>query len=44
MRGAELAWRTALAAQTIADIKASVEATAPGAPERVRRWLSTARA
>jgi Rrf2 family protein len=44
MRGAELAWRTALAGQTIADIKASVEAKAPGVPERVRRWLSTARA
>lgn len=43
MRAAELAWRTALADRTVADLKADVERTAPAVPERVRRLLAPAR-
>lgn len=39
MRKAELAWRRELAAQSLADIMATVEHTTPGAPDRVRRWF-----
>lgn len=39
MRRAELAWRRELAAQTLADIAATVERSYPDAPERTRRWL-----
>jgi Rrf2 family protein len=38
MRRAELAWRRELAAQTLADIRASADAHAPRAGQRVRRW------
>ncbi|HEX4357372.1 MAG TPA: Rrf2 family transcriptional regulator [Pseudonocardia sp.] len=37
MRRAELAWRKALAAQTIADVGAEAEAHAPGVTEYARR-------
>ncbi|GAA4290549.1 Rrf2 family transcriptional regulator [Actinokineospora soli] len=43
MRRAELAWRRELAAQTIADITATVERRSPGARERVAGWLTEAR-
>jgi hypothetical protein len=43
MRAAELAWRTALAYRTVADLKADVERTAPAVPERVRRLLAPTR-
>jgi Rrf2 family protein len=36
---AELAWRRALAEQTLADVIAAAEGAAPGAPARVRRWF-----
>ena len=38
MRRAELAWRKALAAQTLADIKAEAEGGAPNLGEQVRAW------
>jgi hypothetical protein len=41
MRSAELAWRSALAARTVADIAAAVREHAPGAPDRIRRWLAS---
>ncbi|WP_239074412.1 Rrf2 family transcriptional regulator [Streptomyces sp. SID10853] len=44
MRRAELAWRRELAGQTLADIKATAERTAPGVPARVSRWFADARA
>jgi Rrf2 family protein len=37
MRRAELAWRQALAAQSIADVRAEADAHAPGASAAVRR-------
>lgn len=40
MGRAELAWRRELSAQTIADVKASVEAAYPDAPEAARRRLT----
>jgi Rrf2 family protein len=43
MRRADLAWRTELAGQTIADLKRAVERTYPGAPESARRWFATVR-
>ncbi|WP_371793149.1 hypothetical protein OG285_33040 [Streptomyces sp. NBC_01471] len=42
MRRAGLIWRRELAGQTLADIKATAERTAPGVPARVRRWLADA--
>ncbi|GAA4706619.1 RrF2 family transcriptional regulator [Phytohabitans rumicis] len=39
MRSADLAWRRELAARTIADIRATVEARFPGTPERTRDAL-----
>lgn len=44
MRKAEVAWRRELAGQTLADIKATAERTAPGVPGRVRRWFADSRA
>jgi Rrf2 family protein len=44
MRSAELAWRSALAARTVADIAGTVRERAPGVPDRVRRWLAASRA
>ncbi|HEX7745592.1 MAG TPA: Rrf2 family transcriptional regulator [Micromonosporaceae bacterium] len=42
MRGAELAWRRSLAAQTLADIAAEVERRYPNTPRRTRRWFAPA--
>ncbi|MDE3725207.1 Rrf2 family transcriptional regulator [Nocardiopsis sp. N85] len=39
MRKAELAWRTALAEQTIADVRRTVEQRDPAAPEATRERL-----
>jgi Rrf2 family protein len=44
MRRADLAWRNELQAQTIADLKATVEQTYPGTPETTRRWFERTRA
>ena len=44
MRKADLAWRHALAGQTLAEIKATVEQRFPGTPERTRNRFATARA
>jgi Rrf2 family protein len=41
MRTAELAWRKALAAQTLADVMATAERNSPGGPERLRKWRAT---
>ncbi len=38
MRSAELAWRRALAAQTIADLLTTTDKDAPGAAGRVNAW------
>lgn len=43
MRKAELAWRRELAAQSIADIAATVDDHSPAAAERVRRWFGDTR-
>ncbi|TQM10967.1 BadM/Rrf2 family transcriptional regulator [Pseudonocardia kunmingensis] len=43
MRGAELAWRSALAARTVADIAGAVRERAPDVPERIRGWLAASR-
>lgn len=43
MRRADLAWRTELASQTIADLKQAVEHTYPGAPDNTRRWFASVR-
>ncbi|WP_344832222.1 Rrf2 family transcriptional regulator [Actinocorallia longicatena] len=43
MRRAELAWRRELAAQTLAEIRDTVERTFPGTPEHTRERLSTLR-
>jgi Rrf2 family protein len=40
MRRAELAWRRALAEQTLADVQADAERDVPGLGGRVRRWHS----
>jgi Rrf2 family protein len=40
MRRAELTWRTELARQTIADLKAEVEGRFPSTPESTRRHLA----
>ena len=39
MRKADLAWRKELAAQSIADIKASVERAFPSTPANTRNWF-----
>lgn len=44
MAKAELAWRQALAAQTIADLKAAVERQFPAAPGDTRNWFAKVRA
>ena len=41
MRRAEVAWRRALAAQTLADIQATIDRDSPIAGERMRRWYAT---
>ncbi|MGR4881519.1 RrF2 family transcriptional regulator [Streptomyces sp. LARHCF249] len=40
MSRAELAWRTALAAQDLDEIRRQAERQAPDAPERLRAWLA----
>ena len=40
MRRAELAWRRALAAQTLAEVRVSAERQAPGLADGVRRWYA----
>lgn len=40
MREAELAWRRALAARTLADIKAKVDRHAPKTRESLQRWYA----
>ncbi|MGP3687130.1 RrF2 family transcriptional regulator [Streptomyces sp. IBSNAI002] len=40
MGRAELAWRTALAAQDLDEVRRQAERQAPGAPERLRAWLA----
>ncbi|MGW5049681.1 RrF2 family transcriptional regulator [Actinokineospora sp. NPDC004072] len=44
MRRGELAWRRELAGQSIADLIATVERRNPGTGERLRQWLTAARA
>lgn len=41
MGRAELAWRRELAGQTLAQLMAAVERSAPGVPDRARSWFST---
>ncbi|MEU6148999.1 Rrf2 family transcriptional regulator [Actinosynnema sp. NPDC047251] len=41
MGRAELAWRRELAGQALSDLMATVDRTAPDAPERARRWFAT---
>ncbi|MER7821888.1 MULTISPECIES: RrF2 family transcriptional regulator [unclassified Streptomyces] len=41
MTRAELAWRRALAAQNLDEIRQQAERQAPEAPERLRAWLAT---
>jgi Rrf2 family protein len=41
MRGAEIAWRRALAGQTLAQVRDAAERDAPTAAERTRRWHTT---
>jgi hypothetical protein len=41
MRTADLAWRRALAEQTLADVRAAAERAAPRAPEMMREWHRT---
>jgi Rrf2 family protein len=43
MRKAELAWRQALAGQTLADIMAALERSYPTMADRVHGWLASAR-
>lgn len=43
MRRADLAWRRELAAQTLADIRATVERRYPAAPQQTRNRLSALR-
>ncbi|MEC4569774.1 RrF2 family transcriptional regulator [Streptomyces virginiae] len=40
MTRAELAWRRALAAQNLDEIRQQAERQAPGAPDRLRAWLA----
>jgi hypothetical protein len=40
MRRADLAWRTALAEQTLADVLAAAERSAPKSRDRARRWYA----
>ncbi|MFI8341552.1 hypothetical protein ACIF8W_15970 [Streptomyces sp. NPDC085639] len=40
MTRAELAWRRALAAQNLDEIRQQAERQAPEAPERLRAWLA----
>jgi len=40
MRTAELAWRRALAAQTLPGVQVAVDRHAPQAGERTRRWYA----
>lgn len=42
MRRAELSWRQELSAQTLADVKDTVERDAPLVQERTRRWFANA--
>jgi Rrf2 family protein len=42
MLAGEVAWRRALAAQTVGDVKASVERIAPDVADRRRDWFATA--
>ena len=42
MRDAEVQWRRALAAQTLADIQATVDGKAAHAAPRMRKWLTAA--
>jgi hypothetical protein len=44
MRRADLAWRRELAAQTLADIKSTVERQFPAAPQNTRNRLAALRA
>jgi Rrf2 family protein len=44
MRKAELAWRHALAEQTLADVMAATERSTPEASDRARRWFEDTRA
>jgi Rrf2 family protein len=41
MRRADVAWRRALAGQTLADVRDAAERDTPGAADRVRRWHTT---
>lgn len=41
MRRADLAWRRELAAQTLSDLRATVERRDPAVGERVRSWFTT---
>ncbi|GAB3699008.1 RrF2 family transcriptional regulator [Nocardiopsis oceani] len=41
MRRAELAWRRELGAQTLMEVKTSVEKEAPEVPVRTRSWFAT---
>jgi DNA-binding IscR family transcriptional regulator len=43
MRKAELAWRQALAEQTLADIMATLQRSYPTMPDRVHGWFASAR-
>lgn len=43
MREAELAWRSGLAAVTIADLADTVETSSPNVRERIYGWFDTAR-
>jgi Rrf2 family protein len=40
MRKAEMAWRRALAAQTLADVQAAADRRAPQAGDAIRRWYA----
>jgi Rrf2 family protein len=41
MRRADVAWRRELAAQTLADIRSTIDRDAPLAGERMRKWLES---
>jgi Rrf2 family protein len=43
MRKAEVAWRRALAEQTLADVVATFERRYPAMPRRIGNWFATAR-
>ncbi|WP_405141298.1 Rrf2 family transcriptional regulator [Sphaerisporangium sp. NBC_01403] len=40
MRKAEMAWRKALAAQTLADVRANADRHAPNVGDSIRRWYA----